>query len=161
MRGNLRNDLRADFGMLHFENTQLVPCECAKNLGVVLDSPLSFRPLIDSVVKTCNFHIRSPYMIRNFINRDNLLSLVHSLIVSKIDYCYSLLVGLLKVTLKKVQSILNRAARLIYSLPPQVPMTPFLMKKLHCLPVKARVEFKICLTTFWALRGGGVGCFWR
>ena len=90
-------------------------------------------------------------MIRNFINRDNLLSLVHSLIVSKIDYCNSQLVGLPKVTLKKVQSILNRAARLIYSLPPQVPTTPFLMK-LHWLPVKARVEFKICLITFRALK---------
>ena len=151
VRGNLRNDLRADFGMLHFDNTQLVPCECAKNLGVVLDSTLSFRPHIDSVVKTCNFHIRNLYMIRNFINRDNLLSLVHSLILSKIDYCNSLLVGLPKVTLKKVQSILNRAARLIYSLPPQVPTTPFLMK-LHWLPVKARVEFKICLITFRALK---------
>ena len=26
VKGNLRNDLRTDFGMLHFENTQLVPC---------------------------------------------------------------------------------------------------------------------------------------
>ena len=90
-------------------------------------------------------------MIRNFINRDNLLSLVHSLIVSKIDYCNSLLVGLPKVTLKKVQSILNRAARLIYSLPPQVPTTPFLMK-LHWFSVKARVEFKICFIAFRALK---------
>ena len=106
VRDNLRNDLRTDFGMLQFDNTQLVPCECAKNL-VVLDSTLSFRPPIDSVVKTCNFHIRNLYMIRNFMNRDNLLSLVHSLIVSKIDNCNSLLVGLPKVTLKKVQSILN------------------------------------------------------
>ena len=137
--------------MLHFDNTQLVPCECAKNLGVVLDSTLSFRPHIDSVVKTCNFYIRNLYMIRNFINRDNLLSLVHSLIVSKIDYCNSLLVGLPIVTLKKVESILNRAARLIYSLHPQVPTTPFLMK-LHWLTVKARVEFKICLITFRALK---------
>ena len=88
--------------MLHFENTQLVPCECVKYLGVVLDSPLSFRPHIDSVVKTCNFHIRNLYMIRNLINRDDLSSLVHSLIVSKIDYSNSLLVGLPKVTLKKV-----------------------------------------------------------
>ena len=126
VRGNLRNDLRADFGMLHFENTRLVPCEWAKNLGGVLDSPLSFRPHIDSVVKTCNFHIHNLYMIRNFINRDNLLSHVHSLIVSKIDYCNSLLVGLPKVTLKKVQSILNRAARLIYSLPPSGSNDPFL-----------------------------------
>ena len=49
-------------------------------------------------------------MNRNFINRDNLLSLAHSLIVSKIDICNSLLVGLPKVALKKAQSILNRAA---------------------------------------------------
>ena len=151
VRGNLRNDLRTDFGMLHFENTQLVPYGCAKNLGVVFDSILSFRPHIDSVVKTCNFHIRNLYMIRNFINRDNLLSLVHFLIVSEIDYCSSLLVGLPKVTLKKVQSILNRAARLIYSLRPQVLTTRFLMK-LHWLPVKARVEFKICLITFNSLK---------
>ena len=150
VRGNLRNDLRADFGMLHFENTPLVPCECAKNL-VVFDSILNFRPHIDSVVKTSNFHIRNLYMIRNLINSDNLLFLVHSLIVSKIDYCNSLLVGLPKVTLKKVQSILNRANRLIYSLPPQVPTTPFLMK-LHWLPVKPRVDFKICLITFRALK---------
>ena len=151
VRGSLRNDLRADFGMLHFENTQLVPCECAKNLGVVLDSTLSFKPHIDSVVKICNFHIHNLYMIRNFRNRGNLLSLVHSLIVSNIDYCNSLLVGLPKVTLKKVQSILNRAARLIYSLPPQVPTNPFLMK-LHWFPVKAMVEFKICVITFRALK---------
>ena len=36
VRDNLRNDLRADFGMLHFENTQLVPCECAKILVLFL-----------------------------------------------------------------------------------------------------------------------------
>ena len=59
LRGNIRNDLRADFGVLHFEDTQLVPCECAKNLVVVLDSTLSFRPRTDSVVKTCNFQIRN------------------------------------------------------------------------------------------------------
>ena len=92
VRDNLRNDLRTDFGMLRFENTQLVPCECAKNLGVVLDSTLSFRPHIDTVMKTCNFYIRKLCMIRNFIDRDNLLSLAHSLIISKIDYCNSLLV---------------------------------------------------------------------
>ena len=64
VRGNLRNDLKADFGMLHFENTQLVPCECAKNLGVVLDSTLSFRPHIDSVVKICNYNHTFPeYLI--------------------------------------------------------------------------------------------------
>ena len=56
-RGNLRNVSVADFGEMSFGDTQLVPCESAKNLGVVLDSLLSFRSHIDSIVKTCSFHI--------------------------------------------------------------------------------------------------------
>ena len=64
----------------------------AKNLGVVLYSLLSFRSHIDSNVKTCNFHIRNLYMIKDFVNRKNLATLVQSLIVSKVDYCDSLFV---------------------------------------------------------------------
>ena len=54
IRGNLRNVSVANFGVMSFGDTQLVPCESAKNLGVVLDSSLSFRSHIDSIVKTCN-----------------------------------------------------------------------------------------------------------
>lgn len=153
IRGNLKNVPVADFGVLNFDGTHLVPCESAKNLGVVLDSLLSFRPHIDSIVKTCNFHIRNLYMIRDFLNKKNLITLVHSLIISKVDYCNSLFIGLPNVTLKKIQSILNRAARLIFKLPPRVPTTSSLME-LHWLPVKARVEFKICLITYKALKFG-------
>ena len=153
IKGNLRNTIEADFGDVTFDDAQLVPSENAKNLGVVLDSSLSFRSHIDSMTRTCNFHIRNLYMIKNFINRGNLITLVHSLIVSKVDYCNSLFLGLPNVTLKKVQSILNRAARLIYSLSPRVHITPFLID-LHWLPVKARIEFKICLIVYKALKGG-------
>ena len=151
VRGNLRNVSIADFGVLSFGDSQLVPCESAKNLGVVLDSSLSFRPHIDSIVKTCNFHIRNLHMIKDFVNRKNLITLVHSLIVSKVDYCNSLFIGLPNVILKKVQSVLNRAARLIFNLPPRVPTTSSLIE-LHWLPIRARIEFKICLITFKALK---------
>ena len=56
---NLRNVSVANFGVVSFGDAQLVPCESAKNLGVVLDSSLSFRCHIDFIVKTCNFHIRN------------------------------------------------------------------------------------------------------
>ena len=77
--------------------------------------------------------------------------MVHSLVVSKVDYCNSLFNGLPNVILKKVQSVLNRAARLIFNLPPRVPTTSSLIE-LHCLPLKARIEIKICLLTFKALK---------
>ena len=99
IRGNLRNVSVANFGEMGFGDTHLVPCESAKNLGVVLDSSLSFRSHIDSIVKTCNFHIRNLYMIKHFVNRKNLVTLVHSLIISKVDYCNSLFIGLPSVIL--------------------------------------------------------------
>ena len=52
---------------MSFGDTQLVPCESAKNLGVVLDSLLSFRSHIDSIVKTCSFDIGNLYMIKDFV----------------------------------------------------------------------------------------------
>ena len=107
IHGNLRNVSVANFGVMSFGDTQLVPCESAKNLGVVLDSSLSFRSHIDSSVKTCNFHICNLYMIKDFVNRKNLVTLVHSLTVSKVDYCNSLFIGLPNVILKKVQSVLK------------------------------------------------------
>ena len=87
---------------MSFGDTQLVPCESAKNLGVVLDSSLSFRSHIDFIVKTCNCHIRNLFMIKDFVNRKNLVTLVHSLIISKVHYCNYLLIGLLNIILKKV-----------------------------------------------------------
>ena len=105
IRGNLRNVCVANFGVMSFGDTQLVPCESAKNLGVVLDSSLSFRVRTDSIVKTYNFHIHNLYMIKDFVNRKNLVTLVHSLIVSKVDYCNLLFIWLPNVILKRVQSV--------------------------------------------------------
>ena len=123
------------YSEMNFGNTHLVPCETAKNLGVVLHSLWSFRSHIDSIVKTCNFHIRNLFMIKDFVNRKNLVTLVHSLIISKVDYCNSLFIGLPNVILKKVQSVLNRAARFIqYSTCPlgfQPP--PHLLSCIGCL----------------------------
>ena len=78
-------------------------------------------------------------------------TLVHSLIVSRVDYCNSLYLGLPNHLLKKLQSIMNKSARLIFSVAPRVPTTRFLIK-LHWLPIKARIEFKICLVVFKALK---------
>ena len=48
---------------------------------------------------------------------------------------------------------MNKSARLIFSVAPRVPTIPFLIK-LHWLPIKARIESKICLSVFKALRFG-------
>ena len=51
-----------------------------------------------------NLKIRNLYMITDFVNRKNSVTLVHSLIISKVDYCNSLFIGLSNVILKVVVS---------------------------------------------------------
>ena len=142
--------LRLEFGALDLGNLQLYPSPSVKNLGITFDSSLNFKHHINSLVKTCNYHIRNLYAVRKYLNKDTLIGLVHSLILSHVDYCNSLFLGLPNYLLKKIQTILNKCARLIFSLPPRTPTTRYLIE-LHWLPVRARIEFKVCLLVYKAI----------
>ena len=91
--------------------------------------------------------------IRKFLDKDSVLTLIHSFVLSRVDYCNSIYNHLPRYLLKKLQSIINRAARVVFSLPPRTPTTPYLIE-LHWLPVTARIEFKLCLLAYKALRFG-------
>ena len=141
------------FGNLDVEACILAPVNSERNLGISFDPELSFKKQIDTVVKSCNFQIRNMYAISKYLDQKSLHVLVHSLVISKIDYCNSRYVSLPNYVLRKLQSVINRSARLIYSLPSRVPTTSYLIE-LHWLPFKARIRFKICLLAFNPLTPG-------
>ena len=78
--------------------------------------------------------------------------LVHAFITSCVDYCNSLLYGLPNYQLNKLQRVLNASARLVCNAPRFCHISP-LLRGLHWLPVKARIEFKILLITFKEIHG--------
>ena len=92
------------------------------------------------VVKNCNFQIRNIYAIRKYLDQKCSHVVSHSLVISETDYCKSFYVSLPNYLPRKLQSIINRSARLIYFLPPWVPTTSHIIE-LHWLPVMARTEF--------------------
>ena len=55
--------------------------------------------------------------------------------------------------MKKLQKILNRAARIIKGIAPRERITPSLID-LHWLPIKARIEFKLCVLAHQAITTG-------
>ena len=57
-------------------------------------------------------------------------------------YCNSLLYGLPNYQLNKLQRVLNASARLVCNAPRFCHISP-LLRGLHWLPVKARIQFKI------------------
>ena len=73
-----------------------------------------------------------------------------ALVSSCLDYCNSLLSGIVETDLTKLQRVLNRLACVVTKSPP-FTRTVSLLHSLHWLPVKYRVHFKICLLTYKAL----------
>ena len=78
--------------------------------------------------------------------------LVHALVSSRLDYSNCLLYGIPGFELAKLQRVQNTAARLILGTRKHEHITPDLIR-LHWLPVKYRVDFKILLIVFKALNG--------
>ena len=60
--------------------------------------------------------------------------------------------GLPAYQIDKVQRVQNAAARLVACESKYCRMTP-LLKRLHCLPVRFRIQFKLLLITFKAIHG--------
>ena len=90
--------------------------------------------------------------IRKYLSRESTEMLVQAFITSRVDYCNSLLYGLPNYQLNKLQRVLNASARLVCNAPRFCHISP-LLRGLHWLPVKARIEFKILLITFKAIHG--------
>lgn len=124
----------------------------ARNIGAVLDSNLDMSDHVNSVTRACYFHLRRISQIRPYLTQDAAATLVRSLITTRLDYVNGLLYGLPDRLLHKLQLIQNNAARMVMRKGKREHVTP-LLKQLHWLPIKHRIEYKINLMTFKALKG--------
>ena len=80
-------------------------------------------------------------------------AVVNSFVISRVDYCNSLLAGAPRYQLDRLQSVLNTAARLLVGTKKHDHIRHVQRDRLHWLPVQQRVQFKLCLLTFKALHG--------
>ena len=124
----------------------------AKSLGVLFDRNISLASEIENRCRILLFHLRNIRIIRRFITQSACEKLVHALISSRLDYANAILAGLPKQKIKQLQSIQNIAARIVTETRKFEHITPIL-RTLHWLPVKSRIEFKIICLTFRIIHG--------
>ena len=113
---------------------------------------MSFNSHIKQVTRTAFFHLRNIVKIRNILSQSDAEKLIHAFVSSRLDYCNSLLSGCPNSSLKNLQLIQNAAARALTGISKRDHITPVLAS-LHWLPIKSRIEFKILLITYKALKG--------
>ena len=103
---------------------------------------------VSNIARTCYFELRRLASIRRFLTSTATATLVSAFVLSRIDYCNSLLFGSTHDVTYHLQRIQNYAARVILRIPKSSSITTHL-KSLHWLPAKVRSTYKItfCATT--------------
>ena len=100
-----------------------------------------------AVVRSCFATLRQIRSVRWSLPRHALLTLVRALVVSKVDYCNSVLAGVSRQLQHRLQSILNAAARLVFSARRSEHITP-LLQELHWLKVPEQIRFWLCVLAY-------------
>ena len=134
---------------INVAGTLLPSSTTLKLLGVTFDSHLSFKEHSASIIKSCNHLIWSIRHIRPLLSVDTTSALARSLVLSRLDYCNSLLYGTSTSLILSLQRVQNKLAKLVL-LNPTFNSTECL-KKLHWLPIHNRIIFKIALMTYRTL----------
>ena len=113
---------------------------------------MSFSDQINSVYPNLVIFIseKSVEFVIFFLFLQPQLLQIHLSPGSKLDYCNSLHSGISQTNLNKLQHIQNSLARVITNTSKYQHITPTL-KKLHWLPIKQRIDYKICLLTYKTL----------
>ena len=126
-------------------NAQFTFKQYVKNLRFTLDCNLTLNAYVSNIARTCYIELRRLASIRRFLTSTATTTLVSAFVLSRIDYCSSLLIGSTHDVTSHLQRIQNYAARVILRLPKSSSITIHL-KSLHWLPVKVRSTYKIaCL----------------
>ena len=115
-----------------------------KSLGVTLDSALSMKQQINTVCRACYFYMRQIYKIRKFLSQKSVVKLVSCFVLSRLDYCNSLLADLPTESINKLPNVQNCADRLVLGIWKREHITPAL-ENLHWLPISQRIHYKLSL----------------
>ena len=128
--------------------------DTVKNLGVTFDFRNTFTSHTTNMCHACYYHFKDLRHIRKFLSVETAALLANSMISSRLDYCNSLLYGISKYNVAKLQKIQNALCRIIFRLDRTSHVTPFL-QKLHWLPITYHILFvqsKYNLITFKAIK---------
>ena len=98
---------------LAFGNVTSNAKKVVRSLGVVLDTTLSMEHHVNAISRSCFMHLKNISKIRKYLTVEATKSLVHAVVMSRLDYCNSLLLDISDTHINKLQRVQNYAAQVI------------------------------------------------
>jgi len=127
-----------------------MPVYVVRNLGIYMDADMSMRSHVSKTVAACFAILRQLRSIRRSVPRSIFQLLVSSLVLQRLDYGNSTSAGIPSHLTKQMQSVLNSAARLVFSALRYDRITPLLTQS-HWLKVPERIKFKLAVLVYRCL----------
>ena len=121
-----------------------------RNLGFILDSNLTMEQHVIKTCQTAYYELKRISSIRSDLTEDAAKQLVTSCVLSRLDYCNSLLVGTPNSVIQPMQKVQNTAARVILRAPRHQNCTPILQQH-HWLPISERIKYKTACMCYKAI----------
>jgi len=126
--------------------------DTARDLGVVIDSQLSLSAHVVAVCRSGYYQLRQLRQAVWSLSEDASKTLVQAFVSCRLDYCNSLFFGISEGLMNRLQTVQNAAARLVTGTRRCDHISP-LLRQLHWLLVRQRVEFKVATLVHQSLSG--------
>ena len=131
---------------------ELSPVDSVKGLGVVFDGELSFN---DHTTKTASSYMSGLGQIsrvKHVFKKDILVTIINSLVFSKLYYCLSIWLNTSASNIRKLQGVQNFVARIVSGTRKFDHVSPAL-KNLRWIPVKSHLCLRETILTFKSMPG--------
>ena len=115
---------------------------------------LTMTAHVVNLIRTANFELCRFNSIRHYLSVQATKTFVPAFVLSRLDYCNSLLSGCPPYLLNRLQKVQNNAACLILKAPKTDHITPHL-RTLHWLQIDARIKYRLCSLCFGAIISAG------
>ncbi len=102
-----RNMEPIDFPSFQIGSEEIIPSQLARNIGLVMDTVLTFSTHVSNVVSAAFFHLKNIANIYDHLNHDAAQPLVHAYVTNKLDNCNSVRCGQPNYLITKLQYVPN------------------------------------------------------
>ena len=133
---------KIDHITIRIGSKNIVPAEHVRNLGFLMDKLCKNTKYINYLSSLLCHQLRNIWNIRGKLDFEAAKTVVQALILSKLDYCNSLLVGTPECHLSHLQCIQNMACRVVCNLRKYDHVSAS-MNSLHWLRVREGITYKI------------------